>query len=240
MSPEEKNFCKLLDVYFDALVRGGTQRQIDKARLALVAEYARTTDWQQIARERTADIAKADAEIERLQQRVAEMERDGLEVRRQRNDEQRLRQAAERASTEYLKDGETAAECIERNRRDVVQSLGMLAAERKKVESLTAERDDWRAAYNRVALAARAVTAELQKVGDATQWQDGDETDRVYAWHEMQALAAALDADIHSPPSASGPIESLSARKGGEKSDGLQSDHYGSHALTKFPGDSNA
>jgi hypothetical protein len=58
-------------------------------------------------------------------------------------------------------------------------------------------RDDYRATYSRVALAARAITAKLQIVGDETGWKDGDETDRVYAWHEMLPLVAALNADIH-------------------------------------------
>jgi hypothetical protein len=41
MNTEEKNFCKLLDAYFDALVRGGTQTRIDEARLAIIAEHNR-------------------------------------------------------------------------------------------------------------------------------------------------------------------------------------------------------
>lgn len=39
MSLLEENFCKLLDAYFNALVRGGTQTEIDEARLAIIAEY---------------------------------------------------------------------------------------------------------------------------------------------------------------------------------------------------------
>jgi hypothetical protein len=42
MNTEERKFCKLLDAYFDALIRGGTQTQIDGARLAIIAEYNRT------------------------------------------------------------------------------------------------------------------------------------------------------------------------------------------------------
>lgn len=41
MNKDEQNFCKLLDAYFDALMRRGTQTQIDIARLAIIAEYSR-------------------------------------------------------------------------------------------------------------------------------------------------------------------------------------------------------
>lgn len=41
MNPLEMKFCNLLDGYFNALVRGGTQTQIDEARLAIIAEYNR-------------------------------------------------------------------------------------------------------------------------------------------------------------------------------------------------------
>lgn len=37
-APAER-FCALLDVYFNALVRGGTQTQIDTARLDVIAAY---------------------------------------------------------------------------------------------------------------------------------------------------------------------------------------------------------
>lgn len=65
------------------------------------------------------------------------------------------------------------------------------------IERLTSERDDYRAAYNRVATAARAVTSLLYNVGVETEWRDGDETDRVFAWYELEPLVKALEADIH-------------------------------------------
>lgn len=68
---------------------------------------------------------------------------------------------------------------------------------RNYANGLEKDRDNYRAAYNRVAFAARAVTAELQKVGDQTGWVDGDETDRVYPWYEMLPLVEALNTDIH-------------------------------------------
>lgn len=45
------------------------------------------------------------------------------------------------ACSPFLKDGETPAECIARNRRDVDGCLTMLIEERRKVEALRAERD---------------------------------------------------------------------------------------------------
>ena len=43
------------------------------------------------------------------------------------------------ACTPYLKDGETPAECIQRNRKDVTQLLWMLAKERELVEQQASE-----------------------------------------------------------------------------------------------------
>ena len=41
--------------------------------------------------------------------------------------------------SEYLKDGESVLDCIKRNRKDLVNTLGDFADERKKRESLEAE-----------------------------------------------------------------------------------------------------
>lgn len=41
---------------------------------------------------------------------------------------------------------------------------------------------------------ARDMVAMLKQVGDQTNWADGDETDRVFAWHEIEPLANALEA----------------------------------------------
>jgi hypothetical protein len=39
------------------------------------------------------------------------------------------------------------------------------------------------------------VVHELERVGDFTDWRDGDETDRVYPWYEIKPLKAALKGD---------------------------------------------
>lgn len=41
MTKRAESFYKLLDAYFNALVRGGTQTKIDEARLAIIAEHDR-------------------------------------------------------------------------------------------------------------------------------------------------------------------------------------------------------
>jgi len=50
----------------------------------------------------------------------------------------RLRAAEERLTecAEYLNDGETPAECIDRNRRDIDAVLGLLVVEKRKTDAL--------------------------------------------------------------------------------------------------------
>lgn len=40
--------------------------------------------------------------------------------------------------------------------------------------------------------AAARIIAPLENIGDSTTWGDGDETDRVYPWYEIQPLKDAL------------------------------------------------
>jgi hypothetical protein len=96
---------------------------------------------------------------------------------------------------------------IERLRAALEQLDADASCEKAEKESLRDQLADYRAAYNRVATAARAVTAELYNVGVETDWRDGDETDRVFAWYEMLPLVKALDADIHRSSEAAPPAE---------------------------------
>ncbi len=41
--------------------------------------------------------------------------------------------------------------------------------------------------------AARPIVDSLEAVGEATDWKCGDETNRVYAWYEIEPLKAALN-----------------------------------------------
>jgi hypothetical protein len=41
--------------------------------------------------------------------------------------------------------------------------------------------------------AARSIVDAMIEVGERTNWADGDETDRVYSWHEIKPLAEALE-----------------------------------------------
>lgn len=133
-------------------------------------------------------IDAKDAEIARLEKRY-EREREAhaanlIEQRRVEAENRWLREELKIADARSEKIGGMAAR----------RTTEAWKEERKR---LHAQRDDYQAAYNRVATAARAVTAELQKVGDETEWRDGDETDRVFAWHELLPLVKALNADIH-------------------------------------------
>lgn len=40
--------------------------------------------------------------------------------------------------------------------------------------------------------ASKIVMGHLTEVGNNTDWAHGDETDRVYAWHEFEPLRAAI------------------------------------------------
>lgn len=44
----------------------------------------------------------------------------------------------------------------------------------------------------RLQATAARVVAELESLGDETEWVDGDETDRVYPWYEIAPLKAAI------------------------------------------------
>jgi len=41
--------------------------------------------------------------------------------------------------------------------------------------------------------AATELVQLIRDVGEETDWRDGDETDRVFAWHEFEALRKALE-----------------------------------------------
>ena len=49
--------------------------------------------------------------------------------------------------------------------------------------------------------AAKTIVEELETVGNQTDWRDGDETDRVYAWHEMKPLRDAIEFASDKTPS---------------------------------------
>jgi len=42
---------------------------------------------------------------------------------------------------------------------------------------------------------ARELIQLIRDVGEETDWHDGDETDRVFAWHEFDDLRKALGED---------------------------------------------
>lgn len=48
------------------------------------------------------------------------------------------------ACADYLKDGETPAECIERNRQDLLATLGLLAEAVSERDALRLRQDEWR------------------------------------------------------------------------------------------------
>lgn len=69
--------------------------------------------------------------------------------------------------------------------------------------------------YELLRAVATPIAEALRQVGDETDWRDGDETDRVYAWHEMEALWKAL-ADSPAVETVSEPKPIAWASKTGE------------------------
>jgi hypothetical protein len=70
------------------------------------------------------------------------------------------------------------------------------------------EIDDLRAQRDRLVAAGRNLLGLLEGVGQETEWRDGEQTDRVFAWYEFDELRAALGIDN---PQALPPTEASSS-----------------------------
>jgi hypothetical protein len=54
--------------------------------------------------------------------------------------------------------------------------------------------------YDQLRVAATPIAEALRQVGDETDWRDGNETDRVYAWGEIEPLWKALAGSLAETP----------------------------------------
>lgn len=111
-----------------------------------------------------AALAEAQREIARLKDnaKLNEALRQGDEA---------LLQLADCAP--YLKDGETPAACIQRQRKDIDATLSLLAADRREIARLDAEAALWKARYDeRHDAAESALAAQCQSIAALREWHE--------------------------------------------------------------------